>query len=113
MEGRALIPRRHQPVRGERRGQGPADHETEMPRPGAGDEAGIDADREVVDHPHRIHTVLGQRTAQPFHEVGGGGARRDRSLVQPAQVGLGVPDGGLQGGGAIGHLRSIRPGSGG
>ena len=50
VEARVLVPRGGEPVRGERRGHGTADHEAEVAARRLGDEARVGGGRELLDH---------------------------------------------------------------
>ena len=59
MEGGALVPRRHQPVRGKCGGQCSSDDEAEMSGAGSRDEAGFGACGQRVDHRGGVLATLG------------------------------------------------------
>ncbi len=107
MKRGVLVPRRHQPVRGQRGGQCAADHEAEMARPGAGHQAGLGAGHQRVDDGVRVLAVLRQRTAESIAHAGGIDAGGHRALVEAGEKLPGVLRGGGQAGGAIAHGKTL------
>jgi hypothetical protein len=90
VEASALIPRRDQPVRGERCRQRAADHETEVPRAGRRDDPRVGARHERVDHRRGILAVLRQRPAQRGADLGRVRGSRHRALADALQEALRV-----------------------
>ena len=108
MEGGVLVPRRHQPVGGERGGQRSADDEAEVSGACGRDEARFGAGGQRVDHRGGILAELGQRPAE-----GAAYGRRIRAgghgpLVKCGEKRLRVFYGSAEAGGAVWHEETLR-----
>ena len=108
MEGGVLVPRRHQPVGGERGGQRSADDEAEVSGACGRDEARFGADGQRVDHRGGILAELRQRPAE-----GAAYGRRIRAggygpLVECGEKRLRVFYGSAEAGGAVWHEETLR-----
>ena len=78
VQGGVLVPRRHEPVGGERDGLRAADHPAVEPGRSDRDEPGLRALREARDHLGRRLAVLGQLSAERVDDGLDVDARRDR-----------------------------------
>ncbi|MCC9180402.1 hypothetical protein LOC73_06320 [Mycolicibacterium mageritense] len=96
MEGRALIPRRDQPVRRQGGRQRTPDDETEVPRACAGDQARFGASCQRIYDRGGVVAVLGQELAETLANRRGVDPRCDRSFVETAEEGRGVVQRGMQ-----------------
>ena len=108
MEGGVLVPRRHQPVGGERGGQRSADDEAEVAGACGRDEARFGAGGQRVDHRGGILAKLGQRPAEGAaygRRIGAGG---HGPLVECGEKRLRVLCGSAEAGGAVRHEPTIR-----
>ncbi len=90
MESGVLVPRRHQPVGGQRGGQRSADDEAEVARACGRDEAGFGAGGQRVDHRGGVLAMLGQRPAEDIADGRGIGAGGHGPLVECGEKCLGV-----------------------
>ena len=108
VEGGVLIPRRDQPVRGERGGQCAADDEPEVPRARGGDQARFGTSGQRVDHRDRVLTPLGKLAAEHTADGARVGAGGYRSIVQCVEKRLCVGCGSAEAGGSIRHEPNLQ-----
>ena len=106
MERGALVPRRHQPVGGQRGGQRTADHESEVPGTGGRDEARFGAGGQRVDHSRGVLAKFGQRAAERVADGGRIGTGGDGPLINGGKKRFRVCGGSAEAGGAIRHTLS-------
>ena len=107
MKRGALVPCRHQPVRGQRGGQCAADHEAEVARPGAGHQAGLGAGHQRIDDVVRVLAVLRHGTAESIPYAGRIDAGGHRAFVEIGEILPGVLRCGGQAGSAIAHGKTL------
>ena len=100
---RVLIPGACQPVRRQRRGQGAADHEPEVARTGAGDQARVSDRGEMVDDLAGGLSALGKLAAHRCDELVVRRGRSNRPCIEPFEVVGGEIRGLVKEGAAIGH----------
>ncbi len=103
MESGVLVPRRHQPVGGERGGQRSADHEAEVTRACGRDDARFGAGGQRVDYRGGGLTMFGQRPAEDSADGRGIGVGGHGPLVDCGEKCLGVCCGSAEAGGAVRH----------
>ena len=87
---RVLVPRRRQPVRGQRRGQRAAGHEAEVARAGGGDDPGLRARDELVDDLLGRDAVVGQLARERRAQLVWVDRRADGAVVERGEERLGV-----------------------
>ena len=97
-----LVPRRGQPVGGQRGGQRAAGDEAEVAPAGRRRETRLDGRGELVDHGLRRDAVLGQRRGQRGAQLADGGLRAcvalaDRGQVSGGEIGGVVQERGIEG----------------
>src|SRR5579871_6028291 len=87
VEACVLVPRSGEPVGGERRREGAADHPGEETAPGAADQAGLDIARQFGDHLLGRNALVAKRVAEARANGRQIRGRSDRRRRQPIQVG--------------------------
>ena len=107
VESRILVPRGHQPFRGQRGGQRAADHESEVAGTRSRHKTGFRTGGERVDDGCRVLAVLRERAAQRVADPGGIDAGGHRPVVEAVEELLCVLRGGGQACGAIAHGKML------
>ena len=82
VETGVLIPRRREPVRGERCGNRATDDEAEVPTARNGDDTLPGSLGEIFDDRAWVTRAVGERTAECLAQLLDGGGRPDRSFVE-------------------------------
>ena len=108
MECGVLVPRRHQPVGGERGGQRSADDEAEVARACSRDEARLGAVGQRIDHRRRVLAAFGQRPAEGTAYGRGIGAGGHGAVVQSREERLRALGSGTEACGTVRHGPTIR-----
>jgi hypothetical protein len=104
---RILVPRGHQPVRGQRGGKGAADDESEVARTRCRHKARFGTCSKCIDDSVGVLAALWQRAAERVTHACGVDAGGHRTLVDAVEELPCVPRGGGQAGGSIAHGKTL------